>query len=536
MIPVPDLNFGYNDAQTYRGREYKELFNKFFIRTKDLDKLCENNTYFLIGEKGTGKTAYAVYISNTEYKEKIGIHKHVRETDYLKFIKLKLGRHLQLSDYTDIWSVIIYLLLSQQILEREKNITSISKYWKFRAIQKAIDEFYYGAFSPEIIHAMRFVDDLKLSVQLLTKYFNSEGKTGAGISREITTDNSRFQMNLYYIQKQFEEALSSISLSKSYILFIDGIDVRPSGVPFDEYLECVKGLANAAWAINNDIFSSIKDSKGRLRVVLLLRPDIFESLGLQNQNNKLRDNSILLDWRTKYPIYRKSPIFEVADNILKVQQTREEITNLNKGDAWDYYFPYDVEDEEQNSEEHSAFKDFLKYSLSRPRDIVTMLNILKITFENKGKNPNEVFSREDFQDPDFRDQLATYFLGEIRDELLFYYSEDEYRTFITFFPYLKGASRFSYQLYKSAFDLYHDFITRNNYAIPAFCDNEDNFLQFLYNHNIICYIDDTTKGGFIRWCYREREYGNISPKVRTHTVYLIHYGMLKAFNTGKIVL
>lgn len=536
MIPVPDLNFGYNDAQTYRGREYKDLFNKFFIRTKDLDKLCENNIYFLIGEKGTGKTAYAIFISNTRYKEKVGIHKFVDETDYGKFIKLKLGHNLELSDYKDIWSVIIYLLLSQQIIDKEKDVLSIKKYWKFRAIQKVIDEFYFEGFTPEIIHAIRFVENMKIGAQLISKYFNLEGKVAAEKYKEIETNKIRFQMNLYYIQKKFEDALSSVSLNKNYVLFIDGIDVRPSGVPFDEYLECVKGLASAAWSINSNLFSSIKDSKGRLRVVLLLRPDIFENLGLQNQNSKLIDNSVLLDWRTKYPIYRKSSIFEVADNILKAQQDPEKIIDLKLGEAWDYYFPYNVKNEEQNSEECTAFKDFLKYSLSRPRDIVTMLILLKKVFENKGKGRNEVFSREDFQDPDFLDKLGNYFLGEIKDELLFNYSAEEYKTFIEFFPFLKGASRFSYQRYKTAFDLYHDSITRNNYKIPAFCDNEDRFLQFLYNHNIICYIDDTVSGGFLRWCYREREYGNISPKVRTNTEYLIHYGMLKAFNTGKIVL
>lgn len=536
MIPIPDLKFGFNDAEIYRGREYKELFYKFFIRTKDLDKLCENNISFLIGEKGTGKTAYAVYISNTKYKEKNGVHKYVRETDYLKFIELKLDRHLQLSDYKDIWSVIIYLLISKQIIEREKDITSISKYKKFRAIQKAIDDFYSNAFSPEIIYAIKFVENSKLSAKLISKNIISEGEIEAGTSSEITTGKYRFQMNLYYIQRKFEEALGSLNLSKSHILFIDGIDVRPSGIPFEEYLECVKGLANAVWSINSDFFSSIRDSKGRLRVVLLVRPDIFESLGLQNQNNKLRDNSVLLDWRTKYPFYRTSPIFEVADNILNVQQSSHVKDNLEVGDAWDYYFPFNADNVKISHEKPTAFIEILRFSLFRPRDIITILRILQDNFENKGKDTNDVFSKNDILDPDFQDKLSVYYLGEIRDELSFYYSLETYKTFLLFFSFLRGSPRFSYEEYKTAFYHFYDFISKKGYEIPTFCENEDVFLQFLYNHNIICYIENTQEEEFYRWCHRERTYGNISPTVEPNVNYLMHYGMLKAFNLGKRIL
>lgn len=58
-------------------------------------------------------------------------------------------------------------------------------------------------------------------------------------------------------------------------------------IPNRDYHECVKGLANAVWSLNNNFFPSIRDPKGSLRVVLLLRPDIFDSIGFQNQTNKV---------------------------------------------------------------------------------------------------------------------------------------------------------------------------------------------------------------------------------------------------------
>ena len=61
MLPIEKLNFGFNDGGDYRRRENKELLNQFFIRTDALDKLVQGSYFFLMGEKGTGKTAYAVY-------------------------------------------------------------------------------------------------------------------------------------------------------------------------------------------------------------------------------------------------------------------------------------------------------------------------------------------------------------------------------------------------------------------------------------------------------------------------------------------
>lgn len=61
MLPIAQLNFGFNDAENYKRRENKDLFSQIFVMTEDLDRVCEKSTFFLMGEKGTGKTAYAVY-------------------------------------------------------------------------------------------------------------------------------------------------------------------------------------------------------------------------------------------------------------------------------------------------------------------------------------------------------------------------------------------------------------------------------------------------------------------------------------------
>jgi hypothetical protein len=62
MKAVSEITFGFSDAENYRRRENRDLFNKIFLRTDALDQVCQKSTFFVVGDKGTGKTAYAVYI------------------------------------------------------------------------------------------------------------------------------------------------------------------------------------------------------------------------------------------------------------------------------------------------------------------------------------------------------------------------------------------------------------------------------------------------------------------------------------------
>ncbi len=528
MKKINELVFGFSDAENYKRRENKDLFNQVFLQNSYLDKIIDSSTTFLVGDKGTGKTAYAVFLSNNDYQNTACFIGYIRETEYQKFITLKKEKNLELSDYVSIWKVIIFLLLSEQIYKKESGNPLFSKFTKFNALHEAIQEYYTYAFTPEIIHALRFVQESKFAAELLSKHAKAIGEQ----KQSIIFSESRYQTNLLYIQKTFESALDSLKLKKNHMLFIDGIDIRPSSIPYDEYLECIRGLANAVWELNNDFFPSIRDSKGRLRVTLLIRPDIYASLGLQNQNTKIRDNAVLLDWVTTYKDHRNSDIFAVTNKLLEHGQNEEK--ELKVGDAWDHYFPYDAPSIDAKFERPSSFVSFLRFALYRPRDIVTMLVMLQERFNNNSNDKNRVFSQEDFEDSVFRRNYADYLLGEVKDQLSFYYSSKEYEMFLKFFEFLNGKNKFTYDEYLDAYEKHNKFMSVANIDSPKFMGSPEEYLQFLYELNVICYIERTeTDKTFIHWSFKERSYSNVSPKVKTEKEYEIFYGMSKSLNTGK---
>ncbi len=138
MKTIEQLKLGYSDAQNYSKRKDKVFFNEIFVRNSFLDKLLNENVYFLIGEKGTGKTAYATFLSNNNYKDTRGVLSYINATDYEKFYTLKKNNHLELSDFNSIWKVIILLLFSQFITKNESTVAAFNKS-KLKQLNQAIE-------------------------------------------------------------------------------------------------------------------------------------------------------------------------------------------------------------------------------------------------------------------------------------------------------------------------------------------------------------------------------------------------------------
>lgn len=538
MHPFTDLNVGFTNAENYQRRENKALLSKYFVRDAFLDRILESNIFYLVGEKGTGKTAYATYLENNSYKNNDVTIFDVRQTEYHKFLELKKRGHLPLSQYVDVWRTLLLMMAATSVLEHSGTPDFLKRFTKLGAIKKTIDEFYQNAFSPEIVKMITFVESFDVSSKLMTKYLGLDAETSGKLAAETRDSNSVFQLHLMRIRKEFENALSATKLDRNILIFIDGIDVRPGDIAYSDYFECVRGLIEGIWALNNDFLANIKDSVGRIRVVLLVRPDTFLRTGLHNLNTKLRDNSVFLNWNTVYKDYRGSLLFKVADRLLAAQQNPPP---TRVGDAWDYYFPFFAENVTARSvagnEGVNSFLAFLRFSYHRPRDIASMLGTIQEIVKRKSGSA-EYVTAEDFNDPSFRDAHAEYLLGEIRDQLLFYYSQDEFNLFLQFFPHLNGLMKFTYDQYVNAFNQFISECTDARKALPQFFESANAFLQFLYDQNVVCYKEHGVKNEkdiFIRWCFRERTLANPAPKVRIGAEYEIFYGLSKALNVGRPV-
>src|SRR5690606_38894878 len=132
-----------------------------------------------------------------------------------------------------------------------------------------------------------------------------------------------------------------------------------------------------------------------------------------------------------------SKIFKMSDNILSAQQ--HEQTDL--GQCWNHYFNFQPI---VNKTKENSFVSFLRFSMFRPRDIITMMTLLqeKMLAELSSGRKFPIVDQNDFESQYFRSRYSDYLLGEIKDYLAFYHSDKDYELFLKFFEYLSGKANF----------------------------------------------------------------------------------------------
>lgn len=247
---LEELQEPFNDAVNYRTRPEKEFFNKIFLRTEELKSCLKPSVYFVIGEKGSGKTAYAAYLESNELEETRCKLTTMTESQYKRFIALKKDGKLSYSDYANIWRPMLLHMTCQCILDKSKNFfTNLTG--KFSAIQTEIARFNKNALNPEVEVAFEAINEMALNTAIKNEHV---GNISADFRTRDTDKTANIKHHLLEAETTLKTALSDLKLGNKHILFIDGIDYRPESVPYNDYLACIKGLGEAVWQLNNDFF------------------------------------------------------------------------------------------------------------------------------------------------------------------------------------------------------------------------------------------------------------------------------------------
>ncbi|MHC3995526.1 P-loop ATPase, Sll1717 family [Thiomicrolovo sp. ZZH C-3] len=508
------------DAVDYNVKSKKQFFQKAYLSTEFLEKACEENCYYLIGEKGSGKTALAYHIQNTAPKNIGAKVISISETQYKRFIKLKEDGKLSYTDYSIIWRATLLYLISKLILNKRKkwhhNLTN-----KFKPIEDAIQQYDSSSQIPELEYVIEFATTLTSDSELSTAIpeIVKVGIAEHG-SQTSKTTQTKIKSALLECEGFLKTGLQSLRLKDDIAIFIDGLDAKPNGIEHSEYKNCLIGLSEAAWHLNSEFFPNIRDTQGRMRAVLLLRPDVFDSLNMHNSNCKLSDNSVLFHWHTTSDRFKESNLFKMSD---KYFLSQNENTH-----GWNHYF----------SEKEDRFKSFpilLTNSFQRPRDVFSAVKILIDIYKRAGKGNGNQFARNSMNSSEFTDNFSEYLLGEAKNYSNYYITNKDFEIYINFFQYLDGARNFNYQTFIEAFENFKADPRIKELEDPSYLETPEGLLQFWYDINLIGFSEspEDGTGDFFHWAYRERSHAKIMPKVKVNCNYDVHPGIAKALNIGK---
>ncbi|KAJ8742692.1 hypothetical protein H9Y13_00035 [Aeromonas veronii] len=523
MKKINELFNPSTDAVNYNTKENRQFFSNAYLKTSFLETATNSSCYYIVGEKGSGKSALAFHFQNSSPKGISAKHIAITETQYKRFIHLKQNGKASYTDYSVVWRATLLYLASKTIIEKNKKwIHKLTN--RFSPIEKAIKDYDSNSHLPELEYVIEFVSTLTTSSDLgaeIPQVLKSTLKASDSSSTKTTI--TEVKTALLDCEIKLKAGLKDVKLNNDIVLFIDGLDAKPNGVDFDEYRDCLIGLSEAAWHLNTEFFPNIKDSKGRLRIVLLLRPDVFNSLNLHNSNCKLNDNSVLLNWVTTKERHRNSELFKMSDKYFLSQNQNE----INSG--WDYYFS------ESPLKTKESFPSLMHKSFQRPRDIFSAIKILINIYSGNEKSGRDKFDTDILDYPGFTEKYSEYLLGEVKNYANFYISNEDFEQYTAFFQYLDGNSTFDFDVFKAAFERFTFDIGNRNDFDKKLMSSPEVFLQFWYDVNVIGYKEmlENNSGHFYRWSYRERSNAKIMPKIKFDRQYIIHSGIAKSLNIGQ---
>ena len=218
----------------------------------------------------------------------------------------------------------------------------------------------------------------------------------------------------------------------------------------------------------------------------------------------------------------------MANKLLLHSQIGKEATEI-----WEQYFDWKLKSSNpEMRKSDTAFMEFLKISLSRPRDIQRILSLVQEIMLERDLGDLEKFDYDTYNSDRFQNMYSEYFLSSLKDQLSFYYSEEDYKHFKKFFDFFNGP-QFTFEEYQVAYNKYVDYILGNAKEIPKFVEDPKMFLQLLYDSNVITAIEKD--GRYFHFSYREKSPSNIAPEVpyAKGIEYRFHYGLYKKTKMGR---
>jgi hypothetical protein len=338
QIGIKQVDFGLNDGKL-------DALERYFLDTGAIDRLKSRRSFFVLGRKGTGKTAIAKHLTDLSSS-----WSHFSAMLSLREVPVKLIEEFEDSAQTQsgrfvlVWQFILLIELAKLVIKDAE--VSPADAAKLEAILLTTTPSLSA--SPDVYLKQTRERGYKVNVGK-SGVFNAtlEGKnvvTGGTVDLIDFTDALRNHL------------LATARIGKSYRVIIDELD--DSYADSKEYYDLIIALFKAAMILNFSASQARKD----VTALVALRDDIFDSVNYSDKN-KWSDMSMRVDWLLK-PGEKphQSNLFKMIN--LRIGASLEDEPTVDKR-YWRAMF--------ESLPVRSDVKPFpyiLSRSLYRPRDVI----------------------------------------------------------------------------------------------------------------------------------------------------------------------
>lgn len=472
---------------------YDAHLENYFLDQNYWKNIVEGNTYFVIGRKGTGKSAIYNWIKNRESEKGMLISNlSFRSFPFEKLLKLSDDDFTRPNQYQSIWKYIILSEFAKQIVLDQNNYENSEEYRELFAFVQ-----------------YRFGKNLQ---DLHSKITTRSNKTEAGLQFKgmgpKITKGQAVQLgdgieNISEINIRLEDLVLSNLASKqrAYLIQFDQLDDNYTlYVDNRKYFESLMSLFKVIYSINSVIVSYNPNAK----VVAYLRSDIFFQFSSHDPDSAKFDyHTHHLNWAIiNKNDWRNPPLLQLVN--ARIENSVEELEGLS---SFYYIFNKNFIKLYENGNQIEPFRYIIHRTFHRPRDLVQ--------FCIKTKEQAERMNKLDYGTIKAAEkEYSSWLIDELKNEISPIIPHTD--TLFTFLRTL-GTQRFSAKKFKNYFRKGRN---KNINKSP------EALLRYLYELGIIQNVNITKN--------RTEYYSiirNEKSKYETGKDAVLHSGLIKGLHT-----
>lgn len=346
------IHWGPDEA---KGDEY---LSDYFVEFPDFEGIKTGNYRYVIGRKGTGKTAVIekIKMEIDELPLQFFSELSLRDFPIQDLREMRDRSYRDKSQFTPSWLLLVYIELAKLIIEDNgagpvEAVTEIRNFLIMNNLQNCIG----------LADTVTLLKKNESKFKIDAKWIGSELSKSSSTQSEIVVHYNK-------IVTPLAKLLTQIKSESTFWLFIDELDegfrAGDSGLRLI-LLALLRAVEDSALALKSATFS--------YRPVLVLRSDIFDRLD-DNDLNKLDDYTIRLKW------YSHEDNSEFALKRIPNKRILTSLKPVIQGDPWASV----VNDFDPNlpSSVGSIWKYMSNRTYERPRDIIKFCKFCSKHSEN----------------------------------------------------------------------------------------------------------------------------------------------------------
>ncbi len=362
--------------------EAKQESIDYFYNTSEAAELIDGKKYFVIGRKGTGKTAIAEFISKKMDANHFSKKLSFKNFPFNYLYSLENTKYTAPNQYITIWKYLIYSCICKMMTENQAiNNDIVNK----------LKKIYPNDSQTSLARMVESWTATDFGIEVL-----GTGLTGR---REI-----RQPMELSWIEKCdiLEDVIAEHIDKSHYYVVIDELDEDYREFESNEERETYLKLLTSLFKAVQDIRAIFKESDCQIFPIIFLRTDIYTLLK-DSDKNKWRSFKVDMDWTED----------KIKNMLAHRISIACETSPLHFSEAWSILFDNnDVEMGNRNENRMGKFEYITRSTHLRPRDYIQYL--IECSNEAISKNKN-IISSPMIKAVD--DIFSDYLRDEIIDEV-----------------------------------------------------------------------------------------------------------------------